>query len=126
MEGIFGEELAKPSQMKHCWVAPPHLHKGGTVFMFSLLGHVITDRARVTHGTFCWPLFVQQFFFFYGGGGGGGFQDHTQCMFSNLQGVNTLEIESTKKSDSPGADEYVSHSFYVGGQSTSLFVYWPS
>ena len=60
MEGIFGEELAKPSQMKHCWVAPPHLHKGGTVFMFSLLGHVITDRARVTHGTF---------FFFMGGGG---------------------------------------------------------
>ena len=43
-------------------------------------------------------------------------------MFINLQEINTLELEPTKKSDSLRADAYVSHFFLVGDQSTSLFV----
>ena len=66
----------------------------------------MTDRARVALKTFCMALFIDLysysqflFFFFWRGGGGGGanyVQDHTQCMFSNLQEINTLELEPTK------------------------------
>ena len=100
----MGEGLVKPPQMKPCWVAPPHLPQGGTILIFSLpgQGHVMTDRARVALKTFCMALFIDlysysQFLFFFGGGGGGDYvQDHTQCMFSNLQEINTLELEPTK------------------------------
>ena len=62
----------------------------------------MTDRARVALKTFCMALFIDlysysQFLFFFWGGGGDYVQDHTQCMFSNLQEINTLELEPTKK-----------------------------
>ena len=58
----------------------------------------MTDRARVALKTFCMALFIDlysysQFFFFWRGDY---VQDHTQCMFSNLQEINTLELEPTK------------------------------
>ena len=92
----MGEGLAKPPQIKPCWVAPPHLPQGGTMLIFLLpgQGHVMTDSGRV-------PL--KQIYVFGGPGGGGVgggrdyVQDHTQCMFSNLQEINTLELEPTKK-----------------------------
>ena len=61
----MGEGLAKPPQIKPCWVAPPHLPQGGTMLIFLLpgQGHVMTDSGRV-------PL-KQIYVFFVGGGGGG-------------------------------------------------------
>lgn len=58
----------------------------------------MTDRARVALKTFCMALFIDlysysQFVFFWRGDY---VQDHTQCMFSNLQEINTLELEPTK------------------------------
>ena len=61
----MGEGLAKPPQIKPCWVAPPHLPQGGTMLIFLLpgQGHVMTDSGRV-------PL--KQIYVFGGPGGGGG------------------------------------------------------
>ena len=100
----MGEGLVKPPQMKPYWVAPPHLPQGGTILIFSLpgQGHVMADRARVALKTFCMAFFIdlysysQFLFFFWRGGGGDYVQDHTKCMFSNLQEINTLELEPTK------------------------------
>ena len=60
----MGEGLAKPPQIKPCWVAPPHLPQGGTMLIFLLpgQGHVMTDSGRV-------PL--KQIYVFGGPGGGG-------------------------------------------------------
>ena len=60
----------------------------------------MTDRARVALKTFCMAFFIDlysysQFLGFFWRGGDY-VQDHTQCMFSNLQEINTLELEPTK------------------------------
>ena len=60
------------------------------IFLLPGQGHVMTDSGRV-------PL-KQIYVFFWGGGWGRDYvQGHTQCMFSNLEEINTLELERTKK-----------------------------